>query len=112
MCDIGSAWGLDNIENDETITKKQGQARRRQCCAPSDGSDLPPLPCAKSSKHDFELYNMEALRTFFEHVQKCLWCRMNNPIAKKAFEDLDDARRRREEEERRCGGLNVTCVMT
>jgi hypothetical protein len=96
-----SAWGLDNVENDETITKKQGQARRRKCCEPSDGSELPPLPTVKSPKPMFEEYNEAALRSFFEHVQNCLWCRMHNPIAKKAFEDLEDARRRREEEEAR-----------
>lgn len=102
-----SEWALDRILNDETVSIKEAKKNRKKCEIPSNGSTLPPLPPSGSDPQLFEGYNNEAMKLFFTHVQKCLWCRMNNSIAKMIAERVEaeeDAMRRRrelEEEERR-----------
>lgn len=91
---------MKNIENDETVTIKQAKANLKKCSVPLSDIWLP-LPTSGSSAEQFESYNNESYRVFFEHVKVCLWCRMYNPVAIKAAQDEADAdaRRRAEEEE-------------
>jgi hypothetical protein len=104
---LGSEWALERILNDETLTKKEAKKNWKKCEVPSNGSSLPQLPSTSSEPSQFETYNQEALRLFFGHVMRCLWCRMNNSIAKmiaeKVKRDEEERRRKREmeEEERR-----------
>lgn len=99
----GSEWALERILNDETISIKEAKKNWKQCEVPSNGSSLPSLPSSGSDTSCFEQYNQEALKLFFTHVLRCLWCRMNNSIAKMITENVrkaeEDNRRRKELEE-------------
>lgn len=106
-----SKWGLQNIIDDESMTKKDAMKRFRKCCEPGAGP-ITPLPAKGAEREEFDSYNEEALELFHEHATRCLWCRTTNKAAmdalRKAEEDArrraeeeEEARRRREEEEAR-----------
>lgn len=92
-------WGLNNIANDETISKKAAARNRKKCCVPGDPPSTA-LPSVKSPLDAFEEYNREAQQIFFDHAAHCLWCRTQNVEAMEAARRAEeDARRRAEEEE-------------
>lgn len=70
-------WGLDIIEHEEGVPKKKAALNRKKCIEPGTGPSMA-LPSVKSSSEMFEDYNTEALRTFYEHSEHCLWCRTRN----------------------------------
>lgn len=93
------AWGLDaNIAHADGITKKQAAQNLKKCSVPGEGPTLP-IPSVKSAAEDFETYNSEALRIFFEHAAECLWCREKNIEALEAAREAQEAERRKAEED-------------
>lgn len=98
---------MERILNDETVSIKEAKKNWKKCEIPSHGSSLPPLPSSSSDAQCFVEYNQEAIRLFFTHVLRCLWCRMNNSIAKliservKATEETNRLKKIIDEEERR-----------
>lgn len=79
-------WGLDIIEHEEGVPKKKALANRKKCIEPGDGPSNHKLPTIKSSSEEFEEYNNEALLTFYQHSEHCLWCRTKN------FEAIENAK--------------------
>ena len=70
-------WGLDLVEHEEGIPKKQSALNRQKCTEPGSGPAMT-VPTSKSNGFQFDAYNAEALRIFYEHSEKCLWCRERN----------------------------------
>lgn len=105
------AWGLEaNIAHADGVTKKQAAQNLKKCSVPGDGPDLP-LPTAKTPAEEFDAYNAEALRIFFEHAATCMWCREKNMEAiEAAREAAEAARRRAEEDEARRKGEELSAL--
>ena len=105
------AWGLDaNIAHADGVTKKQAAQNLKKCCAPGDGPKLP-VPTAKTPADDFDAYNTEALKIFFDHAAVCLWCREKNMEAiEAAREAAESARRKAEEDEARKRGEELCAL--
>ena len=91
-------WGLNNLANDETISKKQAIQKRKKCAIPGD-PPLLPIPSAKSNADAFQEYNQQAQEIFFDHANKCLWCRTQNTEAMEAARRAEEEARRKAEEE-------------
>ena len=96
-----SKWGLQNIIDDESMTKKEAMKRFRKCCEPGPGP-ITPLPVKGADREDFDAYNEDALDLFHDHAARCLWCRTTNKAAMDALRKAEEeAKRRAEEEEER-----------
>jgi hypothetical protein len=89
-------WGLNGILNDESVSKKVAAQNRKRCTEPGTGP-LAPLPSLRSTNQQFEEYNLEAQQIFFNHAEKCLWCRTQNKeamlAAQRRQEELDEQNR-------------------
>ena len=101
--------GLDLIEHEEGIPKKQAANNRKKCEEPGPGTSLP-LPTVKSAAKEFDDYNADVLEIFCAHSERCLYCRTRNheamenlQHAKKAAEAKlhadEEAKRKHDEEE-------------
>ena len=82
--------GLDIVEHEDGVSKKQAKRNRSMCIEPGEGPPMK-IPTAKCASSNFEEYNAEALRIFFEHATHCLWCREKN------MEAIENARHAEEE---------------
>lgn len=111
--------GLDLVEHEEGIPKKQAALNRKKCTEPGTGTALP-LPTVKCKAKDFDEYNADVLSIFSAHSEECLYCRERNheaienaqhaaqaankqhsdEEAKKKHEEEEEERHRLEEEER------------
>lgn len=89
-------WGLDLVEHEEGIPKKQSAMNRKKCTEPGPGTSLP-LPSVKSKAKAFDDYNADVLRIFTEHSNECLYCRERN---QEAIDNARHAAQLEEEEER------------
>ena len=112
--------GLDLVEHEEGIPKKQSALNRKKCIEPGPGTSLA-LPSVKCKAKDFDDYNADVLSIFTAHSEQCLYCRTRNheaienaqhaaqaaqnklhadDDAKRKHDDEEEARHRQEEEER------------
>ena len=94
------AWGLNNVANEQGVSKKQAAQNRKNCIDPGDGPSQS-IPSGSSSPEQFEEYNHEAVSIFFQHAAQCLYCRAYNAEAMEASRKFEahNLRKRAEEEE-------------
>ena len=93
------AWGLDaNVAHEDGVTKQIAAKNLKKCSVPGEGPSLQ-IPNVKTPADDFEAYNQEALRIFFDHSTRCLWCREKNLEALEAAREAEEAARRKAEED-------------
>lgn len=87
-------WGLQNVLDDEAVSRKQAAINRKKCVEPGTGPELP-IPGPKASAAEIDAYDAAALAVFVEHSTNCLWCRTLN------IEAIEAARRAEEEAARK-----------
>lgn len=94
------AWGLNNVANEQGVSKKQAAQNRKNCIDPGDGPSQS-IPSGSSSPEQFEEYNHEAVSIFFQHAAQCLYCRAYNAEAMEASRKFEahNLRKKAEEEE-------------
>ena len=73
-------WGLDLVEHEDGVPKKQSALNRKKCCEPTVSPTLS-VPNSKSKMQEFDAFNAESLAIFYAHAEMCLWCRERNAEA-------------------------------
>ena len=63
------AWGLNNVANEEGVSKKQAALNRKKCADPGTEPSLT-IPAHDSPAEKFSEYNEEAANIFFEHASR------------------------------------------